>query len=82
MRIYTIWICPECGYYDADPILRRPSNALPLHCFRCGQEAVKSVDWSRVNSSWHHARKAELRDQAPLMQATRMIRLEDARANY
>jgi len=71
-RLFTIWVCPDCGYYDADPILRRPSDALPMRCFRCGQDAEKKLDLSRISPSFHGARRKEARESAPLMIETKV----------
>lgn len=74
-RVFTIWVCPDCGYYDADPILQRPSNALPMRCFCCGQAAEKALELGRVNTSYHAAWRKKARESAALMVETKVVAL-------
>ena len=68
---FTIWLCPACNRYDADPILRRTE---PMRCFGCGYRAEKALDLRRVNPNFHAVRRQEARDSAPLMEPVRVVR--------
>lgn len=64
---YVIHVCPKCGFYDADPILRRKDG---IPCFRCGMAGKDAVDLSRINPAAHAHRRKQAFDEA----ATPMIR--------
>lgn len=69
-REFTIWVCPACGYYDADPILRRHE---PMSCFACVQRAMK--EWekeTRMFKSYGSAYRNAFSDCAPLMVETKV----------
>lgn len=76
-RVFTIHVCPDCGHYDADPILRRPHS---IRCFPCGQRAERALDLSRTHSAWVHSKKHQARESAPLMVPTRVTALDETRS--
>ena len=73
---FIIHVCPVCNFYDADPVLRRMPGSRhgPMRCFRCGSEAAKALDLSRVTRTaqeWHRDRAYK---SAPLMEPVEVIR--------
>jgi hypothetical protein len=66
---WAIWECPECGFYDADPILRRGPGTRhsPMRCLPCGKRAIEALDLSRIARSHHEHYKHEARESAPVM---------------
>lgn len=69
-REYVIHVCPKCGYYDADPILKRASG---VRCFRCGQEAIAALDILRIAPAARGGRRERARQAAPVMNAIRVV---------
>lgn len=76
-RVFTIWVCPACGHYDADPILRRGPGSRhgPKRCSKCASRAEYLWDRSRIAPSYRSAYHSAFYDQAPLMVATRVVLL-------
>lgn len=73
---FVVWVCPGCGFYDCDPILRRAPGGTrhgPMRCFACGKRAVAALDLSRVAQSAHAWHRAQARETAPLMVPTDVV---------
>lgn len=72
-REIIVHVCPQCGYYDADPVLRRVPGARhgSKRCFACGKRAADALDLLRIAPSARAWRKSAVYDAAPVMVATR-----------
>lgn len=74
-----IHVCPVCGFYDADPVLRRMPGSRhgAKRCFACARQAEEALDLSRVASSYHAHYKQQARDSAPVLVPTK-VRMAEA----
>jgi len=75
-REFTIWVCPVCDFYDADPVQRRGPDTRhePKRCFPCADKAVKAIDYRKINPSARASYRDRARYSAPLMEATKVRR--------
>lgn len=75
---FVIHVCPACGYYDADPILKRDEG---IRCSRCGQEAADGIDESRIHPAWRSMYRDKARRSAPVMEALTLVLRPQSRSS-
>ena len=74
---FVIHVCPICGFYDADPVLRRMPGTShgPMRCFECGKRAEAAVNYAGVAPSYRAHQRAKAREAAPVMEPVEVRRV-------